>query len=336
MLNAQVAIAQEETDEALAILDDLPESSALRSQALLLAGQLELRRDRLRIAEEYFLRAIERDPNLTQAYRELIFIYGFRSQSEAIEEIFTQLARLGPLSPKEAFVWSLIRGVQWTPEEIVETLSRAVQADPDDTRSRIALADALLELTRFEEAETVLAPLDLSDPDSRAALGRLALERGDVPTLRTLLAEAPRDHPGIALLRGKLALQTRDLDAAVASYRAALELRPNDRDALSGLAQALNQSGKRDEATAVTGQLTQVNRLNNLLNTLPTYDGSPDADRYVELGQVCEAIGFTPQARAWYQSAIQVDPFHREAQQALARLGDGPPESQGIGSDAGD
>jgi tetratricopeptide (TPR) repeat protein len=326
MLYAQVAIAREHTDDALAILADFPASSSLRPQALLLAGQLELRRDRMRIAEGFFLRAIERAPTLTQAYRELIFIYGFRSQSEEIERTFTRLARLGPLSANEAFVWSLIRGVQWSPEEIVETLSRAVEADPDDDRSRIALSDALLELTRFEDAETVLSPLDPSDPDARAALGRLALERGDVPTLRTLLADAPEDHPGIALLRGKLALQVRDPESAVDSYRLALELRPNDRDALSGLAQALNQSGRQDEAAEVVERLNQVNRLNNLLNELPSFDGSPNADRYLELGRLCETIGFEPQARTWYQNAIRADPFHKEAQQALARIGGGPPE----------
>ncbi len=328
MLFAQVAIARERTDDALAILAKLPEASPLRPQTELLAGQLELRRDRMRIAEDFFLKAIELDPTLTQAYRELIYIYGFRSQSDEIDKTFRRLSQLGPLSANEAFIWSFIRGVQWTPEEIVETLSRAVEADPEDLRSRIALADALLELTRFEDAATVLAPLDRSDPDARAALGRLALERGDVPALQKLLADAPENHAGIALLRGKLQLQLRDPKSAVKSYRSALDLRPNDREALSGLAQALNQSGRQEEASEVVEQLNQVNELNNLLSQLPSFDGNPNAERYLELGRICESIGFLPQARAWYQNAIRTDPFHKEAQQAIARTGEGQSEAR--------
>ncbi|WP_169981175.1 tetratricopeptide repeat protein [Tautonia rosea] len=330
MLLAQVAIAQDRTEDALSILDELPNSSPLRPQAALLAGQLELRRDRMKIAEGKFLQAIELDPRLTQAYRELIYIYGFRKQSEEIDETFRRLSQLGPLTANEAFIWSLIRGVQWSTEEIVETLSRAVEADPKDDRSRIALADALLEMTRFHDAEAVLSPLDPSLPDARAALGRLALERGDVPTLRALLADGPDNHAGIELLRGKLALQFRDPDAAVESYRSALALRPNDREALSGLTQALNQAGMQGEALEIVERLNQVNALNNLLNELPSFDGNPGADRYLELGRICETIGFIPQARTWYQNAIRTDPFHKDAQRALARIGGEPTQVRDI------
>src|SRR5690606_1705915 len=126
------------------------------------------------------------------------------------DEQFRRLAEQGTVTPEEAFLWSLIRGVQWTPEEVVEALAAAVAADPEDRRSRIALADALMDLTRFDEASAVLEPLDPDDPDARRALGRLALERGDVARLAELLADAPEGHQGLALLRGKLALQRRD------------------------------------------------------------------------------------------------------------------------------
>ncbi|WP_158633318.1 tetratricopeptide repeat protein [Tautonia sociabilis] len=321
MLRAQVAIARNRTDEAIAILRRFPKQGELTPRALLLVGQLELRRDRLRSAERAFSEALELDPNLSQARRELIYIYGYRSQTVAMGEQFRGLAESGLLTADDTFLWSLSRGVQWTPEEIVDRLSTAVSAEPEDSASRIALADALLELNRFDEAAAILEPLDPADADARAALGRLALERGDVGLLAELLADAPEDHAGLALLRGKLALRRRDPEAAVSAYRRALELRPNDRDALSGLSQALNQAGHREEAAEAVARLTRINDLNDLLHQLARVDADRSPDRYVEIGSACEAIGLEAQARAWYQVALAGDPFHREAQAALGRMG---------------
>lgn len=332
MLRAQVAIAQDKPDSALKFLENIPASSRLGPQARLLAGQIELRRGRLRLAERSLLEAIELDPALVQARRELIYIYGFRSQSEAIDQQFRALSERVPLSAQDAFVWSLIRGVQWSPEEIVETLSRAVREDPEDSRSRIALADSLMELTRFDEAEAILNPLDLSDPDFRAARGRLALERGDVEALSNLLSSAPNGHIELELLKGKLKLQQRSPEEAINAFQSALALRPNDREALSGLSQALNQAGKREEAAPIILQLNQVNELNTLLNAYSIDEGPASPGRFLTLARSCEAIGFFPQARAWYQNVISLDPFHSLAQEGLARLGADDPDQSASGS----
>lgn len=321
MLQAQVAIARDRVGSALELLDEVPETGRLGPQAKLLAGQLELRRGRLRLAEQSLRKAIELDPSLVQARRELIYIYGFQSQSEEIDQQFRALSEIVPLSADDAFVWSLIRGVQWSPEEIVETLSRAVKEDPEDSRSRIALADALLELTRFDDAEAILEPLDPTDPDVLAALGRLALERGNEETLSDLLDGAPTGHVELDLLRGKLGLRRRAPETAVDAFQSALDMRPNDREALSGLSQAMNQAGRRAEAMPIAKQLNQVNELNSLLNSFSSEQVRPSPDRFVTLATICEKIGFFPQARAWYQIAIANDPFHSESQEGLARLG---------------
>ena len=180
MLRAQLAIARERGDDAIAILDAIEDDAPLAAQARLLAGQIALRRDRLKVAEEAFLEALRLNPGLSQARLELIYIYGYQTRSEDLSEQFAAMASRGPLSYAQALLWSLIRGVQWTPEEIVELLGKAVRADPTDGVSRIALADALITLNRFDEASATLAPLSIEDPDVRAARGRLALERGDV------------------------------------------------------------------------------------------------------------------------------------------------------------
>ena len=322
MLRAQLAIARDRGDDAIEILDAIEDDAPLARQARLLAGQIALRRDRLKAAEEAFHEALKLDPGLSQARLELIYIYGYQSRSEDLSEQFAALAARGPLGYSRVLLWSLIRGVQWTPQEIVELLSKAVKADPTDGVSRIALADALITLNRFDEADATLAPLSIEDPDVRAARGRLALERNDVAALRGLIEQGPSRHAGLAMLRGKLALLERDPNSAVDAYRIALELIPNDRDALSGLAQALNQSGKTSEAAGIAERLNRVTTLANLIGVAGADRAEKGIDQLLALGEACEAIGLVGQARAWYQLALQLDPLDRRVQSAFDGLGD--------------
>ena len=256
-----------------------------------------------------------------QARRELIYIYGYQTRDEALSEQFAALAARGPLQYSQVLLWSLIRGVKWTPEEIVEVLSRAVKADPEDGESRVALADALITLNRFDEAGAAIAPMPVDDPDARAARGRLALELGDVERLRALLDGGTTRHAGLAMLRGKLALLERRPEDAVEDYRIALELLPNDRDALSGLSQALNQSGRTDEAAGVVDRLNRVTTLADLIGVAGASAEPKGYDQLLELGRACEAIGLNEQSRGWYQLALALDPLDPRAQKALDGLG---------------
>ena len=78
MLLAQISIANGRDDEALALLSQVPDDHVAAPQARLLAGQVELRRHRARFAERYLRQAIQLDPKLVQAHKEMIYILGFQ------------------------------------------------------------------------------------------------------------------------------------------------------------------------------------------------------------------------------------------------------------------
>ena len=101
MLRAQVAMARGRVDEALADLAKIPDAHELAPQARLRAGQLELRRDRLRAAEEAFRAASRLDPDLVQAHRELIYIYGMQGRRAELDAQFRALAKLTPLDLRQ-------------------------------------------------------------------------------------------------------------------------------------------------------------------------------------------------------------------------------------------
>jgi tetratricopeptide (TPR) repeat protein len=328
MLRARVAIARDRIDEALAALARVPDEHPKASEARLRQGQIELRRGRARVAEAAFLQAVRLYPGLVQARRELVYIYGMQLRRDALNTQFQALARLGPLSFDDVFLWCLTRGCTWEPAEIVQTLGRFVQADPADRWSRLGLLDALRQLGRFAEAEHLVSALPASDPDARVIRVGLALDQGNVAAAVALLAEGPADHPGLALLRGRMAILHHDGQAAVRHLRAALVGAPDDRDVQFSMGQALRLAGDKQAAEPLLLAASKQDALAALLGRAPSERERADPTLRVRLGAACEAAHRLPEARAWYELAIAHDPFDRAAQRALHRLEHPQPQPQ--------
>lgn len=320
ILRAQVAISRHRPDDALAALARIPDRDPLAVQARLLAGQIELRRNRIRAAEAHLLAALALDPKLVQARRELVYIYGIQLRRNALGEQFRALSESTPLTFENVFHWCLTRNVVWDPQEIVEAMNAFLQADPGDRWSRLALVESLRQLGRLDEAEKAIAALPDSDPDARAARVRLALARGDDGAAESLLAEGPTDHPELARLRGRFAIAHRNPQAALEHFRRAYQAEPDDRETLMGLAAALTMTGARDLARPYFDEARDHDRLGTLMQRVSLPENQKDPKLLRDLGAACEAIHRLPEARAWYNLAIGLNPLDSEAQQALFRL----------------
>jgi tetratricopeptide (TPR) repeat protein len=320
MLEARVAIARGRIDEALAAFARVPGDHPRAAEARFRQGQLELRRDRVRAAEVALREAIRLYPQLVQARRELLYIYGMQLRRAELGAQFRALAELGPLTFRDAFVWTLSTGYPWDPAETVKTLDRFVRADADDRWSRLSLAESLRELGRLDQAEQVLGPLVDADPDARAIRVRLALDRGATATAATLLAGGPPDHPGLALLRGQMALLNHDAAGAVRHLRLAWKAAPQDRNTQHYLGQALRLTGDRDGARQLLDAADKLDALANLVDRAGTQAGQRDTRLAIRIGAACEAAGRLPEAIAWYKVAFTRDPLDPEVRSALERL----------------
>lgn len=320
ILRAQVAMVRRRDDEAIADLARVPEGHRMAAQARLLAGQLELRRKRVRKAESWLLEATRLDPALVQAHRELVYIYGMQLRRPELSARFRTLAGLTPLSYDNVWHWCLTRNSLWEPREIVDELRRYVEADPEDRESRLALADNLRRLSRWTEAESTLAPITDADPDARAVRARIALDRGDDATAEELLAGGAPGHAELARMRGRLALARRDGPAAVKHFQAALAADPDHRDAVFGLGQALAMAGDPAAAAPYIAAARDHDALGTLMQRASTPEGRKDPELMRALGAACEKIHRTPEARAWYDLAIRTNPLDQQAQKALFRL----------------
>ncbi len=319
LLRAQYLVARGRPDDAIALARTIDDADPLAAQARLLEGRVELRRDRVRFAERALLKAAALDPKLVPPRRELIVIYGMRTQRREVEEQFAALSRIDMLSFDNVLHWSLLHGVVWDPAEVEPDLARYVAADPDDRVSRLALADCLRQLNRFDEAEKTLRTLSNDDADARAIRARIAFDQHRDEAFDRLVEGGPRDHPGLALLRGKVALSRRDAAEAERCYRIAWQANPDDREAVFGLGRALLMLGRAVEAKPLLDKSRGIDEQISLLQRVLAPDGrNPQLVR--ALGAACAAVDRLDEARGWYNLAISRDPLDVEAQRAVFRI----------------
>ncbi len=320
MLRAQLDIAHGRAEEAVAGLMRVPDEHPMAAQAHLMAGQVELRRHRARFAEQYFRKALQLNPKLVQAHRELIYILGHQLRRTELNAEFLALSQLTELTFDNVFHWCLMRTALWEPSTALEELLLFVETDPEDRWSRLAIADNYRRMGLIDDAATAIAPLPDSDLDALAIRVMLAIDRHQDDKAEQLLASGPAGDPTLAKLRGRLALARRDAPSGLRCFQVAYAHAPNDRDALLGLVNALTMIGDDKSAAPLRETAKNFELLNSLVQraAIPNERENPRLLR--DLGAACAAAGRDPEARGWYRLAIARDPLDIESQQALFQI----------------
>ena len=287
-----------------------------------MAGLIERKRNRLRPAETAFREAIEFEPGLVQARRELVYLFGMQGRRREVDSEFKALSRLTMLTHHDLFTWGLTHFADWAPD-IAEDLESFIKADPLDRHSRLALANLLIEAPDSESrVEQALAPLSANDAEASVLRIELRLNSGRIDEAMALLDKAPADHPKLARLRGRVALMPRRSCGCHSPLSRRLSEEPYDRVSLTELGKALLLEGDK---AAAQGYLTRARRLDdvyNLINQVRKPSQENQAPDLAQLGRTCEAAGLLDEARGWYLLAIGRDPLNAESQQALGRLGE--------------
>jgi tetratricopeptide (TPR) repeat protein len=322
MLRAQYAAACNKPDEALTELALLPDDHFMAAQARLLAGQIELRRDRVRFAEAFFQASLALNPKVVQAHRELIYIYGMQLRRRASNAQFLALSGLVPLSSENVFHWCLLRNNSWEPGEAIASLARYVSADPLDRWSRLALAENERRMGRNDTAESLLECLGPDDSAAVAVRVRIAIDRQDQDRAERLLAEADSNDPALALLRGRLALAKRDAQNAWRHFRIVFKSDPDDHETLLGLVRTLELADQSDAASSFRERARKLEVLSTLVDRAAALKARNDPALLRQLGAACAALNRAPEALAWYELAIALDPLDADAQRAIHQLRD--------------
>jgi tetratricopeptide (TPR) repeat protein len=326
ILRAQVARQRGRLDEAVAALG-APSANSSRAEAAQIAaarGTIELLRHHFRDAEKALEQALALAPETADARRELIHLLAMQGRHADLPAHFQKLAATtpssgaAPLGFADLFLWTIGRPEDLGPDDLAELLKRAVEADPGDRLSRLALADNLRRIGQLDEALVTLGPLPSDDSEAQSARARIALDRGDERAAELLLANVP--GPAAGRLRGRIALTRGDADASAREYRAALEVEPQNRDGMSGLGQALRLAGDPEGAQPYARAAREHDRLEWLIQNARTPARREDPRVLREIAEVCLNFGRRDEARAWYRLALTRDPLDLDLQKGIYRL----------------
>ncbi len=320
-LQARVDIADGRIDEAIKELDAIPDDHALATWARLRAGQLERSRNRFRMAETYFRKVIGLDPKRPEPRRELIYVLGMQLRRQDMHEQFRAIALDSPLTAKEIYVWCLIRDLAWwEASEQVPVLEKAIAADPEDDRSRAALAEILHRQSETVKALGVLEADPVGSRYVRARKLEILLDRDGQDAIVEELSKFDPDDPLVATLRGRIALIDGNAAEAVRCFEIASKSEPGRRQVISELGRAMLLAGHKDKGQALTKLAGRIDVLNNLLLKKENTVEASGPDQWKELAKACEAAGRYPEARAWYGLILAKVPLDQESQSAIFRI----------------
>lgn len=201
----------------------------------------------------------------------------------------------------------------------ISSLRTAVRLNPGDERTRMALANALVENGQLDEAERALTDTLRALPESGRAhylLGLTYQRQGRraeaIRELQAALSRTPLLGANtIHRMIGTLQQDEQDLDAAATAFATRVDLVPNDHDAHRDLGRIYYLQGEDIQAGAEF-------EIALLLNPR-------DTDALTALGQLHLRTGHPVEATEVSRHALEIDPGHREARYvhatSLIRLG---------------
>jgi Tfp pilus assembly protein PilF len=212
------------------------------------------------------------------------------------------------------------------PEAVVD-YRKAYELEPEHEPGRVSFADSLYKAGLFAEALPLLeelAPRHAGDATVIVALAGCRAAAGQLDKARelldALLAKQPR-HSVALLERGRLEFELDRPSEAEAWLKKALAADPSDRRANHLLYQCLRLQGKEKEAQEQLAKSERVaadlKRLGEIMTE--TMNERPnDPDLHCELGVLYLNYGQDRQGLHWLERALEIDPKHRGAHQALA------------------
>ncbi len=189
----------------------------------------------------------------------------------------------------------------------VDEHQKAVRADPNDSKARLLLGVAYLELGLFRESERELMTAQKLNPDEPEIYYFLAVMTGRTKGWENVYVEryarkalqiAPSMKEAQALLKFSRAIASKDRSGAlkeqIRAFEEALALDDDNTDILIALAYAYENDGNTKRATDLYARAVELN--------------TEDKRAYVRLGLLMTSRGQYARARDIFERHMQLDP----------------------------
>ncbi|MDQ2986431.1 MAG: tetratricopeptide repeat protein [Armatimonadota bacterium] len=338
-------------EEAEAMLRTAIELDPQGPSAHIDLGTLFQRTNRLKEAEGMFRTAIVLGNRSGLAHFNLGVILGAVGRDSEAEAAYRAAMELAPDKASPRFNLANLLAKEGRLAEAESRYRDAIQLDPKHINAHINLGNLYRGTGRLADAEVMYRKTIVIQPNHAGAYNNLA---GILHTMGKLedaeatyrkAAELNPNDVGLHMNLGMLLNSRGRPEEAEDSYRKALALAPDSPQILNNLAWHLAELGIRlDEALdlaqrAVTaapadpGVLDTMGRIQYkrmdfkeaelaLLKAIEIYAAAPEAsDCWVHLGAVYEAVHQRQKAIDAYRAALTAQPGHKEASEALKRIG---------------
>ena len=328
LLRARAAVDRGRPSEAVGPLEKIDPSGPLAADAALWKGLILFQVRQVARAVHWFRMALTLRPDDPEAIRWLAAsLYELGDQPSTV----VALTRLTQLDPSDARAWRTLALLNKENRELDRALpayERALRLDPEQRDVRFELAETLVEMGRYQEAEEQLAACRGGVPESdRISLLIYCLQAaGDLAKSRALLdtsVVAFPDHPGMLAYRARLDLTEGRVARALEGFDRVLSIDPFRAQAVYQRGLANLRLGNRAEAKRDLARAAELNALMADMDRLNQEAGKHPDDpeiRY-QLGRVCVTLGKPDLAASWYVAALACDPRHAGARLGLKALG---------------
>jgi Flp pilus assembly protein TadD len=324
-----VAIAQGRPSQAVAPLDQVDPSGPCAAEAALWKGRTLFQVRQVGRAVQWFRQALTLRPDDPETIRWLAAaLYELGDHPSTV----AALTRLTQLEHDDARAWRTLAFLNKEDRDFDGArlaYEMALWLDPKQPLVRFELAETLLELGRYGEAEQQLAACrgGVPEPDRRALLVHCRLQSaGDTTPFRDLLdaslAEFP-DHPGLLAYRARADLMDGHIARALDGFNRVLAANPFHSQALYQRGLANRRLGRIAEARRDLARAADLNRLMAEMDRLNREAGKNPADPEIrcQLGHLGVALGRPELGASWYVAALACDPHHPGAKLGLKTLG---------------
>jgi tetratricopeptide (TPR) repeat protein len=329
ILRARVALERGRPKDAVVPLQGVDPRGPWGAEAAFWKGRTLYAAGNTPLAIAWFQAALAAGPTDAETLRWLaVAAYDLGDRHTSLESLKTLTA----VKPDDARAWRTRALVTWTEPDAGElelsaarvAYEKSLKLDSDQPLVRLELADVLVRMGRYAEADRQLVNCDGQVPEAdRADLrAQCAWFRGERDRCRAIVAaglERAPNHAGLLARKGLLDEAEGRLVSAVEGFDRAVRVDPYNAQWFYMRSVALRALGRPAEAERDADRSAELKNAERTLAKLCSVASQRPTDPTVRirLGRFCEVLGKPSFAAMWYRAALACDPRNEEARHAL-------------------